>query len=186
MSCCRYCPYRLRVALGNLPLGVYVLPSAIRRSASWCCPRQFAAWRLVLPSACLLGVSSRCLESVPISVWCTNKRTLALPCQNDPWRRHVPIGVPPGTASWCCPQHVSLVSHLGVLKVYQSAFGVPISVRYTNQLTLALPCQNDPRRRHVPIGVPWYKNTVIYLYCTTCGILSSAREHKNQNISKQF
>ena len=49
-------------------------------------------WRLALcvsPSAYL-----RCLKSVPISVWCTNQRTLVQPFQNAPPRRHVLIGVP--------------------------------------------------------------------------------------------
>ena len=44
-----------------------------------------------------------------------------------------------------------------VLKVYQSAFSVPISVRCTDQHTLVHPCQNDPRRRHVPIDVSCYR-----------------------------
>ena len=82
----------------GVALGFSVLPSAIPwrisvalaicSSASRCRPRRFAAWRLgvalgnlplgvsVLPSASLLGVSSRCLESVPISVRCTNKRSV--------------------------------------------------------------------------------------------------------------
>ena len=32
--------------------------------------------------------------TVPISVWCTNQRTLVQPCQNDPRRQNMPINVP--------------------------------------------------------------------------------------------
>ena len=39
-------------------------------------------------------VSPRCLKSVPISIWFTNQHTLVHSCQNDPWRRHVPTGIP--------------------------------------------------------------------------------------------
>ena len=70
------------------------------------------------------------------------------------------------------------------------ALGVSsVSQKCTNQRTLMQPCQNALRRRHVPIGVPWYspakttlegityqsaypgtKNTVIYLCYSTCVI----------------
>ena len=51
---------------------------------------------------------------------------------------------------------------LGDSKLYQSAFGVTISIRCTNQHTLAQPCQNVPWRRHIPIGVPCQNNPQRY------------------------
>ena len=112
-------------------------PSVIHRSASRCRPWRFAAWRLgVALGNSLLGVLL-----LPLAI-----------CRS---------------ASRCCPQRLSLVSHLSVSKVYQSAFGISISVQCTNQRTLALSCQNDPRRRHVPIAYPGKKHfyTVLVFFC---------------------
>ena len=73
--------------LANSPLGVLVTPSAVHHSASWSCPRRFAARRLGLALGLSPLASPRCLKRVPIvpiSVRCTNQRTLVHPCQNNP------------------------------------------------------------------------------------------------------
>ena len=59
LSCSRCHHWRLGVALG-----VSVSPLAIRRSASRCCPRRFAAWRLCLA----LGILPWCIISVCTSL----------------------------------------------------------------------------------------------------------------------
>ena len=69
---------------------------------------------------------------------------------------------------------ISLVSQkcTNQCSAYQSAYpGTPLSKRplkasRTNRRTLIHPYQNNPQRHQVPISVPWYKNTVIYLCYT--------------------
>ena len=85
LSCPPSCPWRLA-------LGVSPLASRPWRLAVWrLVARRLAAWRPVL--GVLPSASHWCIKSVPISVRCTNQRTLVHPCQNAPRRRHVPIGV---------------------------------------------------------------------------------------------
>ena len=106
-------------------LCVLVLSLAIRRLASRCCPWWFAARRLGVP----VGNSPLGFSVLPLAI-----------CSS---------------ASRCRPRYLSLVSHLGVSKVYQSVFGIPISVWCTNRRTLVQPYQNDPWRQNVPSNVPW-------------------------------
>ena len=104
----------------------------------------FCSWS-VSSSASRLGVSPRCLESVPISVQYTNQCLVYQSAY-------------PGTA---LPERPSAATrtnwHHLVQCTNQRSVAIPISVWCTNQLTLALPCQNDPWRQHVPIGITWYK-----------------------------
>ena len=77
----------------------------------------------------------------------TNRHTLVHPCQSDPWRRHVPIGIP-----WYIPAKTTL---RGI--TYQSTYpGTPLpkqpsEASRTNRRTLvhpALPKQSQRRTNH--------------------------------------